>query len=115
MKKTIEQVVTETLRNAMNYPENVAPHVLGTDMSKPIDAVVTALKAEGYKDPVDPCPIPLGARVRITGNYPYYNYKGQEGVVVYNPYVNPTWPVRVEFEGRLHEIFRESEVEVISE
>ena len=113
MKKTIEQVITETLRNAMNYPPNVAPHVLGTDMSQTMDAVVTALKAEGYKDPVHPCPIPLGTRVRITGDYPYY--RGQEGVVVYNPHYSETWPVRVEFRDGRSEIFRESELEVVSE
>ena len=113
MKKTIEQVVTETLRNVMNYPENVAPHVLGTNMSQTIDAVVTALKAEGYEDPVDPCPIPLGTRVRVTANLPFY--KGLRGVVVDNPHFSETWPIRVEFKDGRSEIFRLDEVEVISE
>lgn len=113
MKKTIEQVVTETLRNVMNYPERVAPHVLGTDMAKPINAVVQALKDAGYEDPVSPPPIPLGTRVRITADLPFY--KGQVGTVAFNAHPSPTRPVRVEFEGELTEIFRESEVEVISE
>lgn len=65
MTKTIEQVVANTLANAQNYPRNVGVQVLGTDMSKPIDAVVAALKEAGYTDLPDDGRFNVGDRVQV--------------------------------------------------
>lgn len=118
MKKTIEQVVTETLRNVLNYPPNLQSHVLGTDMSKPIDAVVTALKDAGYTDlPARDESLSVGARVRVTADIPLY--KERVGRVVYNPTELPDYSVRVLFTDQdpdrpESEVFRPTELEVIS-
>lgn len=50
------------LTDAQNYPEHIQPHVLGSDMSPLVDAVYSALKADGYTKDIDP-----NARYPIAG------------------------------------------------
>jgi hypothetical protein len=46
-EKILEHAITNVLTNALNYPGNVTPHVLGTDMAKTIGAVKEAVTNTG--------------------------------------------------------------------
>jgi len=46
-EKILEHAIANALTNAENYPKNVTPHVLGTNMKKTIDVVKEAVVNTG--------------------------------------------------------------------
>jgi hypothetical protein len=46
-EKILEHAIANAITNASNYPEGLAHHVLGTNMSKTVDAVKDAVSGTG--------------------------------------------------------------------
>lgn len=111
--RKLRQTIAWPLTCANNYPDHVAPHVLGADMSPIINAVFNALKDAGYTKSEPPAEsLPLGTRVRVTAAF--LTYSGYEGVVVRTPYTTlANYPIRVEFESGVTEVFKLDELEVL--